>query len=47
MYLTFVIALIFVNHFFTAFKDVIEKYLMDIDYINLFKIIILKSFNKI
>ena len=43
MYLTFVIALIFVNHFFTAFKDVIEKYLMEIDYINPFKLLMIEG----
>ena len=36
---SFVIGLIFMNHFFTAFKDVIEKYLLEIDYINPFKLL--------
>ena len=41
--LLFVIFLIFINHFFTAFKDVIEKYLLEVDYINPFKLLMLEG----
>ena len=43
IYFTFVIALIFMNGFFTAFKDVIEKYLLEIDYINPFKMLMIEG----
>ena len=43
IYLTLVISLNFITHFFTAFKDVIEKYLLEIDYINPFKLIMLEG----
>ena len=42
-YFSFAITLIFINHFFTAFKDVIEKYLIEIDYINPFKILMIEG----
>ena len=41
--LLLVIFLIFINHFFTAFKDVIEKYLLEVDYINPFKLLMLEG----
>ena len=31
------------NHFFTTFKDVIEKYLLEIDYINPFKLLMIEG----
>lgn len=42
-YLSLVIFLIFINHFFTAFKDVIEKYLLEIDFIDPFKLLMLEG----
>ena len=38
-----VICLVFINHFFTAFKDVIEKYLLEFDYINPFKMLMIEG----
>ena len=43
IHFTIVIILIFINHFFTAFKDVIEKYLIEIDYLNPFKMLMIEG----
>ena len=43
IYLSKVFFLIFINHFFTAFKDVIEKYLIEVDYINPFKLLMIEG----
>lgn len=39
----FVLFLIFMNYFFDSFFDVIEKYLLDFDFINRFKLIFLEG----
>ena len=37
------ICLVFLSHFFMAFKDVIEKYLLEFDYINPFKMLMIEG----
>ena len=39
----YVLFLVFINHFFTSFKDVIEKYLLEYDYINAFKVLMIEG----
>lgn len=40
---SYVLFLVFVNHFFTSFKDTIEKYLLEFDFINAFKLLMLEG----
>ena len=39
----YVLFLVFVNHFFTSFKDVIEKYLLEFNFINAFKLLMIEG----
>ena len=39
----YVLFLVFVNHFFTSFKDVIEKYLLEFNFINSFKVLMIEG----
>lgn len=39
----FVLLLVFINHFFTSFKDVIEKYLLEYNFINAFKMLMIEG----
>ena len=39
----YAIILIFIDNFFSGFKDVIEKYILEVDYINPFKMIMVEG----
>ena len=43
LHISLIIGLVFINHFFTAFKDVIEKYLLEFDFINPFKMLMIEG----
>jgi len=39
----YVLFLVFINHFFTSFKDVIEKYLLEFNFLNAFKLLMIEG----